>query len=264
MAQIREHLARIELLRSVGADGFSVGEINANRIRHLAGVGRRMTPQAITRLEEPRRYQVLVATVVDELVRLTDEVLDLFDVAMAAADRNARLELDRITKTNASAANDTVRLFTRITRVVLDTDVADSEVRATIFGHVDRSRLSQAVERAAQIERLADGNYLDLLSARYRQVRQFAPHVLAAFAFHAATATDPLLRAVRLLKELNATRARRVPDHAPLDFAPARWKRFITIGGRIDRHRWELAVLTQVRGALRGANLWVEHSRCVA
>ena len=160
-----------------------------------------MTPQAITRLEEPRRYQVLVATMVDELVRLTDEVLDLFDVAMAAADRNARLELDRITKTNASAANDTVRLFTRITRVVLDTNVADSEVRATIFGHVDRPRLSQAAERAAQIERPADGNYLDLLSARYRHVRRFAPHVLAAFAFHTATATDPLLEAVHLLKE---------------------------------------------------------------
>ena len=261
VTQIREHLARIELLRSVGADGFDVGEINANRIRHLAGLGRRMTPQAITRLEGPRRYQVLVATVVDELVRLTDEVLDLFDVAMAAADRNARLELDRITKTNASAANDTVRLFGDIARVLLDPDVADSEVRATIFSHVDRSRLSQAAERASQIERPADGNYLDLLSARYRQVRQFAPHVLAAFTFHAVTATDPLLRAVRLLKELNATRARRIPDHAPLDFAPARWTRFITTGGRIDRHRWELAVLTQVRGGLRGANLWVEHSR---
>ena len=37
VTQIREHLARIELLRSVGADGFDVGAINANRIRHLGG-----------------------------------------------------------------------------------------------------------------------------------------------------------------------------------------------------------------------------------
>ena len=261
VAQIKDHLARVELLRAVGAERFDVGALNPNRVRHLAGLGRRMKAQTLANLRPERRYQILVATVVDELVRLTDEVLDLFDVAMATVDHKARLELDALTKSNASAANDTVLLFGDIARVLLDTDVADSQVRATIFSHTDRRRLTEAVERAAQIERPADGNYLDLVCARYRQVRRFAPHVLAALKFHAPTANDPLLRAVDVLKELNQTRARRVPDDAPVEFAPTRWKRFIISDGRIDRHRWELAVLTHVRGALRGANLWVEPSR---
>ena len=261
VAQIRERLVRIELLRSVGADQFDVGAINPNRICHLAGLGRRMTPQGIARLKEARRYPILVATVIDELVRLTDEVLDLFDVAIATVDRNARRDLDEINRTNATVANDTVRLFGDIARVLLDSNVADIEVRATIFDQVDRNRFTAAAERAAEIERPADGSYLDLLSGRYRQVRRFAPQVLAAFTFRAATPGDPLLAAVDLLKELNATRARRVPADAPLEFAPTRWKRFITTGDHVDRHRWELAVLTQLRGALRGANLWVENSR---
>ena len=129
VAQIREHLARIELLRAVGADQFDVGAVNPNRIRHLAGLGRRMKPQTLANLQPTRRYQILVATVTDELVRLTDEVLDLFDVAMGSLDRKARHELEAITKTNASAANDTVRLFGDIAGVLLDPSVADSEVR---------------------------------------------------------------------------------------------------------------------------------------
>ena len=220
MAQIREHLTRIEHLRDIGAEQFDVDAINPNRIRHLAGLGRRMTPQAITRLEEHRRYQILMATVVDELVRLTDELLDLFDIAMATVDHTARRELDRITRTNASAANNTVRLFRDIAHVLLDPDVADSQVRTTIFARVDKKQLGEAAERAAQIARPPDGSYLDLVCARYRQVRQFAPHVLAAFTFHAVTTDDPLLRAVEVLQELNATRARRVPDNGPLSLHP--------------------------------------------
>lgn len=30
---------------------------------------------------------------------------------------------------------------------------------------------------------------------------------------------------------------------------------------RIDRHAWEICLLIELRGALRGANVWVDHSR---
>ena len=259
--KIREHLARIDLLRSVGADQFDVGAVNPNRIRHLAGLGRRMKPQTLANLQPTRRYQILVATVVDELVRLTDEVLELFDVAMAALDQKARFDLEKITNANASAANDTVRLFGQVARVLLDPNVPDGQVRAAIFNQTSRRRFTEAAERASQIERPPDGSYLDLICARYRYARRFAPQVIAAFRFHAASPTDPLLEAVDLLKELNTARTRRVPKDAPLGFAPAKWKRYITIDGRIDRRRWEMCVLTELRGALRGANLWVDHSR---
>ena len=259
--KIREYLARVALLRSAGADQFDVGAVNPNRIRHLAGLGRRLTPQAITRLNPPRRYQILVATVVDELVRLTDEVLDLFDVAMATLDQKARFELEAINKANTSVANDTVRLFGQVARVVLDPTIPDGQVRTAIFNQTNKQRFTEAAERAAQIERPPDGSHIDLLCARYRYARRFAPHVLTAFAFHAATPNDPLLAAVDLLKELNTARTRRVPPDAPLGFAPAKWKRHITTNGRIDRRRWEMCVLTELRGALRGANLWVDHSR---
>ena len=76
VAQIKDHLARVELLRAVGAERFDVGALNPNRVRHLASLGRRMKAQTLANLRPERRYQILVATVVDELVRLTDEVLD--------------------------------------------------------------------------------------------------------------------------------------------------------------------------------------------
>jgi len=259
---IRRYLDRIGLLRAIGADRLDLAAVNPNRIRHLAGLGRRMTPQAIARLEVAGRHQILAATVSDELVRLTDEVLDLFDVAMATIDRDARSHLEQIAKTNATVANETVRLFGQVARVLLDPTVPDHQVRSVILDRVGEDRFSEAAERAAEIERPPDGSYLDLLLARYGRVRQFAPQVLAAFHFHAAAADDELVAAITLLRELNASGSRRVPDDAPVGFASPKWKRHVTTAdGSIDRHGWELSLLSELRGALRGANVWVDHSR---
>ena len=68
--------------------------------------------------------------------------------------------------------------------------------------------------------------------------------------------------AITLLRRLNADSARRVPDDAPVGFVPAKWRRYVTgSDGRIDRHGWEVSALTELRGALRAADIWVEHSR---
>ena len=77
-ATIKEQLAKIERLRAVGADQINLDALNPNRVRHLAAVGGRLTPQAIARLEPARRYQILAATVVEGLTERIDEVLDLF------------------------------------------------------------------------------------------------------------------------------------------------------------------------------------------
>ena len=52
------------------------------------------------------------------------------------------------------------------------------------------------------------------------------------------------------------------PTSAPTGFAPSRWHRYMkNKTGQVDRHAWETCVLTELRGALRGANIWVDHSR---
>jgi hypothetical protein len=63
---------------------------------------------------------------VRHLVRLGRRIL-------ATIDRKARLQLDRIKHTNATAATDTVRLFGQLGRLVLDDTIPDSQLRACIL-----------------------------------------------------------------------------------------------------------------------------------
>lgn len=117
-AAIKEQIAKIELLRAVGADQLDLTPLNPNRVRHLASVGRRMTPQALDRLAVQRRYQILAATVVEELTDRVDEVLDLFDIALANLERAARRDDDETKASSATAATDAARAFAQVAGVV--------------------------------------------------------------------------------------------------------------------------------------------------
>jgi hypothetical protein len=99
--------------------------------------------------------------------------------------------------------------------------------------------LGVAVERPAldQLEvevgpagedRVLPGLAADHRKTRYAHLRAFTPGVLAALTFNGGPESASLLKAVEILKDLNASGRRRVPDDAPDDFVPARWRDYLT------------------------------------
>ena len=109
----------------------------------------------------------------------------------------------------------------------MDPTIADADLRPRIYDLIGAGQLAEAVEEAERLARPADGNYFDLLEARYSQVRQYTPAVLAALRFNSNRSDDQLLAAVELLQELNARGRRAVPDDAPTAFASRRWQPYL-------------------------------------
>ena len=60
---------------------------------------------------------------------------------------------------------------------------------------------------------------------------------------------------------MNRTNARKVPADAPVGFVRPRWKRFVFADGDIDRRYYEFAVMSELKNALRGGDVWVPGSR---
>ena len=84
--------------------------------------------------------------------------------------------------------------------------------------------------------------------------------------FAGGTAAAELLAAVEILRELNATGARRVPAGAPTGFVPTRWRGYLDkarAAGNTSayRHYWELCTLLALRDGLRTGDVWVPGSR---
>ena len=90
-------------------------------------------------------------------------------------------------------------------------------------------------------------DYLALLDERYGSVRKFAPLLLAHFEFHAAPAAAELLQALDLLRDLNTSGKRTLPEQVPTGFVKARWRPHVFSSSGVDRHFYELCALAELR-----------------
>jgi hypothetical protein len=259
---ILNEIEKLNYVRAFGADAWQLNALTPNRRKLLAGIGRRSTNQALQRMSSERRFR-LMAFLAQAAEDVTDDVIDLFDRALANSYARARRELDEFRRSIARSTNEKVVLFRAMGRVVLDASISDAELRTAIYRQVlSEEDLAAAVDDADRIMRPLDDDYFDLLADRHSDLRQFAPSLLSAFKFRSSDVDGELVEAIELVCRLNASGHRKVPEDAPVSFVPARWRSYvIDHDGRIDRRFYELCVLWELRAALRAGDVWVEGSR---
>jgi hypothetical protein len=97
---------------------------------------------------------------------------------------------------------------------------------------------------------------------RYSYIRRFAPDFLEALDFKSNQTNDSLIEAIKILRHLNNTGKRKIPDEAPTDFIQKAWLPYIKDeSGSIVRRYYEICTLWHLRLALRSGDLWVDNSR---
>ena len=95
------------------------------------------------------------------------------------------------------------------------------------------------------------------MGEHYATLRRYAPAFLAALPLRAAPAARSLLAALDVLREMNATRAHRLPADAPTTFISKRWQKLVLTEQGLDRRYYELCALAELKNALRSGDMWV-------
>ncbi|MDH5372285.1 MAG: Tn3 family transposase [Acidimicrobiia bacterium] len=264
-AAVKTEIAKLDYVRHIGADRLDLSVIATDRRRQLAQVARRSTPATLRRMNPERRHPLLAAALFEAYRDLTDEVVLLFDQALSGVDSRTRRQVRDLQLDTLSANEQRLELLDDILDVLLDESLDNVEVGKALRG-IDIERLNRAVRPLSERHPPRDGGQMELLEARYSQLRSFTPHVLGALNFHASIESSETLDAVRLLQRLNTAHQRHVPAGAPTGFVPARWRSYLdqaaTAGDASRyRHYWELAVLFALRAGLRSGEIWVDGSR---
>ena len=114
---------------------------------------------------------------------------------------------------------------------------------------------------AARLAERAEADPIDFLTEGYARLRRYAPRFLAGLDLRAAPSAKPLLAAIGLLRRMDTEGARDVPAEAPRGFVRPKWRARVFREGGADRRCWELAVLFELRNALRSGDLWTDESR---
>ena len=265
-AAVKAEVAKLEFLRGMDAHTLDLSMLPAERRRFLATVGRRSTAQALARREPQRRYPILLTLVAQSATDVLDEVVQLFDQALSARESKAAHKMRDALAERGRSGEDRQALLDAVLAIVADPAVPDERVGGLIRGEKVGWERLRAAHDTAPPRLPRDHGHLAALDGSYGYLRQFTPHVLDAVRFAGGTAAAELLAAVDILRELNATGARKVPDAAPSGFVPARWRGYLDTASKSGdavayRHYWELCTLLALRDGLRTGDVFVPGSR---
>jgi TnpA family transposase len=263
---VKTEVDKLGFLRGLGADTLDMSVLPAERRRFLATMGRRLTPQALERRDPQRRYPILLTVLAQSATDVLDEVVQLFDQAISAKFSTAERRMQEELAERGKAGENRQALLDELLSIITDPQIPDEEIGGLIRGDaIGWDRLRAAIAQAKpRLPR--DHGHLAALDSSYSYLRQFTPHVLSRVRFAGGIAATELLIAVDILRELNATGSRKVPEEAPAGFVPVKWRGYLEEARKSGsatayRHYWELCLLLCLRDGLRSGDLHVPGSR---
>jgi hypothetical protein len=147
-------------------------------------------------------------------------------------------------------------------QTLCDPTVPPEAIRATVFAQIPLERLQTQLTEADHWLTGDLSAVFPLVMKRYSYLRQFAPALLAHLPVELEPTGSPaLLEAVNLLRDLNTTGCRTLPDELPVACLPKRLRAFVGTNGTRNRRAYECAVLTTLRDEIKRGNVWLQGSR---
>jgi len=180
-------------------------------------------------------------------------VIVLTDIFSEASKAGIKARLRTLKDLDAAAVQAAV-----VTKVVLDPNVADSEIRQAVFKLMSRADLELSIQQIDSLVRPPEDVYYNELRTSYRRVRRFLPALLQTVKFGASPAGQPLIEALGYLKAFDAEKK---ADFAPpLGIVDAAWRGHVICDGKVDLQAYTFCFLDRLRKGLRRRDLFAAPS----
>lgn len=204
-----------------------------------------------------RRAGIRSSFAADALARRTDDALQTFDQALADLDRAARRARDEHQRRAGRTADDAVRRFVQLGRLLLEARERGRAPLRLIEQQIGLERLRGELDAAERLTRPDTDPYLEQLADRAAAIDRLLAPVLQTLEFHAGPSDRALLDVLGLLRGLDGTGRRWLPGPVPA-FVPKAWRgwMFDADRGRVDRRALAVAGAFE----LRAGRVWLEHS----
>ncbi|UAC46997.1 Tn3 family transposase [Bacillus aquiflavi] len=255
-------IERLEYIRGMELETVKISHLHRKRLLQLSRLGSRYEPYAFRDFQENKRYSILTVYLLHLTQELTDKAFEIHDRQILSLLSKGRKAQEEIQKQNGKKLNEKVIHFTNIGQALIKAKVEKLDVFEVLESVIEWNSFVSSVEEAQELARPADYDYLDLLQKRFYSLRKYTPTLLRVWEFHSTKANEPLLQAVEIIRGMNESGKRKVPDESPVDFISKRWKKHLyEDDGTINRHYYEMAVLTELREHVRAGDVSIAGSR---
>ena len=261
-ASMRGLLERLKHVRALGLPRDLGEAIHPARLAKFAREGTVAPLSLLNDFGERRRIATLAAQISELETTLTDAAIALFESLTAQLfTRSTRIPRDQSWSASKAQAGRLIRLFGGAIDAIVQAREQDRGPFDVLDEAIGWDRLVASRDEIVALGELATEDPLSLAAGRYTQLRRFGPAFLEVFAFDAPVAGRSLQTAVELLRELNRSGRRKLPDIVPMPFASRQWRALVVRNAKSARRTYETAVVATLRDRLRAGDVWVEGSR---
>jgi TnpA family transposase len=255
-------IAKLDQIQATQVLTLDLTWLNANLQKALAQHVWHASAHRLRGLPAPQRYTVLVCFLTQIYRDTLDQLVDMYSKVVTATYRRAQHDLDTAVKQHRPLFRDALESFQTIGQMLFDDTMPPDAVRTTVFQLIPPERLQRQLQDAHQWLTGDTTDVFPLVMKRYSYFRQFAPSLLAHLPVALeATGSPALLEAVEILRDLNTTGHRTLPEDLPLGCVPKRLRPFVGPKGTRNRRAYECAVLTALRDEIKRGNVWIPGSK---
>ena len=261
ITSIQSYLKRYSSLDGTGIDAIESQVVDPAFMDYLYKLARRYNAKDIKRFKEHKRYSLMLCFLLETRKVLLDHLVKMHDqyiMDMLRKGKQIHEKKHREFRKRQKKAIDTVL---DATHLLLNWPDGAPLTKGDLWLRIDEKKLLESVDDLHIFKRLEERGNGDILLARYPTLRKYFPEFLQ-LPFKAKPGTEPLLKAIQLIRQLDAGELKQLPDDVPTYFIPKELRRPLKgKDGKVQRNAWELGVAVAIKEALRSGDLFIPKSK---
>lgn len=255
---------KLELIESIDIIQLDTNWLNNNYQRTLTKYVMRCSAKRLRDLQASYRYTALVCFLKQISIDTIDQIIDMHHKLMLKVYNRADVQMDEAVRKQRKYFKQGQILLDKISALILDDAIEDSQLRKMIFTQVKKEILEQHLLASKTWLTGKFSHLFHLVVERFSYLRQFSPALISHLQFEAkGERATHLLKAIDLLHDMNQQQKRKLPDDAPIEFIPKKLRSLVKPDpqGFLDKSAWECALLTSIRDEIKVGNLTVKNSK---
>jgi hypothetical protein len=256
-------IKRMEAIRSLGDDRWSMSGIPKGRLHALARHASAARAQAVARMAPDRRLAILVAFALVFAVIAQDDVLDIMNRYFTDLFTRTDHQCQRARLRTLRDLDEAARQLREACAILLDDTTSDADMRNAVFLKVSRGTLQAAIQTVDSVTRPADqALHLKELFRHYPDIRRFLPKVLSTIRFEATPAGQPALAAWQFLRD-HSSSSKKHWKGAPASGMTAGWRKVAVVNegsGHVHPREYTFWAIDRMLEALRRHDIYVTGS----
>lgn len=253
-------VSRLDYIKSTGVLDVNLSGIHENYQRILSRDIQRSSITRLRNLEPTHRHAALVCFLQHCYYETLDFLVDTSFKLLTWAQTRSSNQADKEILARSQSIEQSIQNYEVLKGLIRDESIPDAQLRQAIYNCLGTDFLLDSL--SSPILQQGKTQYVfDLLTKKYSYFRQFMPSVLQHLTFCQERPDSDLLEAVSLLKNLNATHQRKLPENAPVGFIQKKLKKKIVQDEGVNRRDWECALYLALKNEVKNSNFVIKGSK---